>query len=137
MTQVWVDDKVVPVTVVQILKEKNVDGDFDINSLKEIGKVSICGTSKGKGFQGVVKRHGFAGGPASHGGRHNLRAPGSIGSTDAQRVFPGRKMPGRTGGQKQTVKNLKVISVHPETNEVFLKGAIPGMRGSELEIKIK
>ena len=88
--------------------------------------VKIVGTSKGRGFQGVVKRYGFGGGPKSHGQKNRMRAPGSIGSTAPQRVVPGRRMAGRMGTDRITVKNLKVVSIDVEKNQLFLKGAVPG-----------
>ena len=96
--------------------------------------VSVIGTSKGKGFAGVVKRHGFHGGPASHGHKDNLRMPGSIGAGGVQRVFKGMRMGGRMGGEQVTVKNLEIVEVHPETNELFIKGAVPGGRNGFLAI---
>jgi len=88
--------------------------------------VDVVGISKGRGFQGVVKRHGFAGGPGSHGSMFH-RAAGSIGaSSDPSRVFPGRKMPGHMGNCRVTIKNLKVIQVDKEKNLLLIKGAIPG-----------
>lgn len=97
-------------------------------------KVQVVGTSKGKGFQGVVKRHGFAGGPASHGHKDNLRMPGSIGAGGVQRVFKDMRMGGHMGDQQVTVKNLEIVSIFPETNELFIKGAVPGARGGLLVI---
>lgn len=97
-------------------------------------KVQVVGTSKGKGFQGVVKRHGFAGGPASHGHKDNLRMPGSIGAGGVQRVFKDMRMGGHMGDQQVTVKNLEIVEVHPEANELLIKGAVPGARGSLLLI---
>lgn len=91
-------------------------------------KINVIGTSKGKGFQGVVKRHGFAGGPASHGHKDNLRMPGSIGAGGVQRVFKDMRMGGHMGDEQVTVKNLEVVEVHPDTNELWIKGAIPGAR---------
>ena len=88
----------------------------------------------GKGFAGVVKRHGFHGGPATHGHKDNLRAPGSIGAGGVQRVFKDMRMAGRMGGEQITVKNLEVIEIHPESNEIYLKGAVPGGRNGLLEI---
>lgn len=93
-------------------------------------KVQVIGTSKGKGFQGVVKRHGFHGGPATHGHKDNSRAPGSIGAGGVQRVFKGMRMAGHMGDARVTVKNLEIVSIHPETNEVLIKGALPGARNS-------
>ena len=97
-------------------------------------KVTIEGVSKGRGFAGVVKRHHFAGGPASHGHKHNLRAPGSIGAGGVQRVFKDMRMAGRMGGFPVTVKNLEIMEVHPETNELFIKGAVPGARNGLVAI---
>ncbi len=96
--------------------------------------LNVVGTSKGKGFAGVVKRHHFRGGPASHGHKDNLRAPGSIGAGGVQRVFKGMRMAGRMGGERVTVKNLEVVEVHPETNELYIKGAVPGGRNGLLLI---
>ena len=98
-------------------------------------EVSATGTSKGKGFQGVVKRHGFHGGPRSHGQKHSEREPGSIGSTGQQRVAPGTRMAGRMGGDTVTVRGLKVLAVDPANNLLLVSGAIPGRRGSLVEIK--
>ncbi len=92
-------------------------------------RVAVTGTSKGKGFQGVVKRHGFAGSPATHGHKDQLRMPGSIGATDAARVFKGTRMGGHMGDERVTVTNLEVVGVDEEKNELLIKGAIPGARG--------
>jgi len=97
--------------------------------------VKVRGISKGKGFQGVVKRWGFAGSPASHGHRHDTRAPGSIGSAFPQKVFRGLKMAGRMGAKRTTVKGLKVIVVDPKKNLIALRGAVPGIPGGTLEIR--
>lgn len=97
-------------------------------------KVDAIGTSKGRGFAGVVKRHGFAGGPASHGHKDNLRAPGSIGAGGVQRVFKGMRMGGHMGFERVTIKNLEVVSVDAERNEILLKGAVPGARNSVVVI---
>jgi large subunit ribosomal protein L3 len=97
-------------------------------------KVKVVGFSKGKGFAGVVKRHHFRGGPASHGHKDNLRMPGAIGSGGIQRVFKGVRMAGRMGGDRITVKNLEIVEVHPEINELYLKGAVPGGKNSLLMI---
>jgi large subunit ribosomal protein L3 len=93
-------------------------------------RVKVTGTNKGKGFQGVVRRHGFTGRPASHG--HPMsRNPGSIGpGTDPSRVIKGKKMPGRMGGVRHTVLNLQVVQVDPERNLIFVKGGVPGARDS-------
>jgi large subunit ribosomal protein L3 len=94
--------------------------------------VDVVGTSKGKGFQGVVKRHGFSGvGEATHGQHNRLRAPGSLGASSwPSRVFKGMRMAGRTGGDRVTVQNLQVIKVIPEHNLVLIKGSVPGAKGS-------
>ncbi len=106
----------------------------DIALFKSGDRVRVSGIAKGRGFQGVVKRHGFGGGPKTHGQKNRLRAPGSIGSTAPQRVHPGRKMAGRMGGNRVTVKNLIIVKVDPETRELFVRGAVPGPRGSLLEV---
>ena len=93
-------------------------------------KVQVIGTSKGKGFQGVVKRHGFHGGPATHGHKDNSRAPGSIGAGGVQRVFKGMRMAGHMGDSRVTVKNLEIIGINPDANEILIKGALPGARNS-------
>ncbi len=97
--------------------------------------VTVSAISKSKGFQGVVKRHGFHGGPRSHGQKHSEREPGSIGAGGYQRVFKGRKMAGRMGGDRVTVKNLVVMSYDKDTNELYVRGAIPGRRGTLVEIQ--
>ena len=97
--------------------------------------VDVVGTSKGKGFQGVIKRHGFSGGRATHGSMFH-RAPGSIGSSAfPSRVFPGMRAPGRMGGERVTVKNLQVVKVDPEQNLLYLRGAVPGAKNGYLTIK--
>jgi len=98
--------------------------------------VDVIGTSKGKGFAGVVKRHGFAGGPKTHGQSDRHRAPGSIGAgTTPGRVFKGMRMAGRMGGQRVTVSNLEVIVVDPERNLIAVKGAIPGAKNGLVVVK--
>lgn len=97
--------------------------------------ITVTGTSKGKGFQGVVKRHGFHGGPRSHGQKHSEREPGSIGATGPQRVIPGTRMAGRMGSDTITVKGLKVLAVDTTNNLLLVSGAIPGRRGTLIEIK--
>jgi len=97
-------------------------------------RVSVAGISKGKGFQGVVKRYGFAGAPASHGHRHDHRAPGSIGSAFPERVLKGKKMAGRMGGERVTVKNLEVVFLDKENSLMAIRGAVPGHNNAILEI---
>lgn len=94
--------------------------------------VKVTGTSKGKGFQGVVRRHGFRGGPASHGHKDNLRMPGSIGATFPQHVIKGRRMAGHMGDERISVKNLEIIDVNVEQQLIAVKGAVPGSRGALL-----
>jgi len=112
------------------------EGDVLDVSLFEVGdKLQISSISKGKGFQGVVKRHGFSGGPRSHGQKHSEREPGSIGGGLRTHVPKGMRMAGRTGGDRITQKNLQVIFVDKENNVMLIKGAIAGKRGSLVEIK--
>ncbi|MBX5492479.1 MAG: 50S ribosomal protein L3 [Chloroflexi bacterium] len=109
---------------------------FDVSLLKPGDLVDVVGTSKGRGFAGVVKRHGFAGGPKTHGQSDRHRAPGSIGSgTTPGRVVKGLRMAGRMGGERVTVRNLRVMQVDPERNLVALKGAVPGARNGLLLIR--
>jgi large subunit ribosomal protein L3 len=102
----------------------------------EVGdKVHVTATSKGKGFQGTIKRHGFSRGPVSH-GSHNVRAPGSIGaSADPARVFKGQKMPGQMGNKNATVKNLQVAHVDIEKNELWVRGGVPGGKNAIVRIR--
>jgi large subunit ribosomal protein L3 len=96
--------------------------------------VNVIGRSKGRGFQGVIKRHGFSGGKATHGSMFH-RAPGSIGrSADPSRVFPGQGMPGQMGNRRVTVKNATVVKVDADRNLLFIKGGIPGARNSYIRI---
>jgi large subunit ribosomal protein L3 len=105
--------------------------------LSEEAWVDVTGISKGKGFQGVVKRHGFAGvGGQTHGQHNRLRAPGSMGASSwPSRVFPGKRLSGRMGGDKVKVLNLKVLKVIPDNNLLLVKGSIPGAKGSYLLIE--
>lgn len=96
--------------------------------------VDVTGTSKGKGFQGSIKRHNQSRGPMSHGSRYH-RGPGSMGSIAPNRVFKGKKLPGRMGGQRVTIQNLEVVRVVPERNLLLVKGAVPGPKKSYLIIK--
>ena len=110
---------------------------YDVSVLEEGQFVDVIGTSKGKGFQGVVKRHNFAGvGQATHGQHNRLRAPGSIGAASfPARVFKGMKMAGRTGGERVKAINSQIIQIIPEKNLVLVKGAIPGHNGSTIIIE--
>ena len=98
--------------------------------------VNVIGITKGKGFAGGMKRHGFHGGPASHGSKVH-RAPMSAGATDAARVFPGQRMPGHMGHVQRKIKNLCVVEVDPENNMLVVKGAIPGPNGAVVAIEAK
>jgi len=189
MTQIFRDDKVIPITLIESgpnfvtqVKTKDTDGysalqigfgarkeknikkpqrghlknlgnlrwlrEFRIDGIElkrgdeikpdifTVGdKVNVVAISKGKGFQGVVKRHGFHGGPKSHGQKDRHRAPGSIGSSFPEHVMKGKRMAGRMGGDRVTVKNLEVVEVDSENNLIALKGAIPGRRGTLIMIK--
>ena len=116
----------------QFDEEKNL-GDIISSDLFEEGEfVDVVGTSKGKGFQGVVKRHGFAGvGDATHGQHNRLRAPGSLGAgSTPSKVMKGMKMAGRMGGDRITQQNLEVVKVYSEKNLIVVKGSVPGAKGS-------
>ncbi|MGA1583530.1 MAG: 50S ribosomal protein L3 [Saprospiraceae bacterium] len=115
------------------LLEKNLGDVVTVDEVFVEGElVSAIGTTKGKGFQGVVKRHGFAGvNDATHGQHNRQRAPGSIGAASyPAKVFKGMRMAGRTGGKRVKTKNLRVVKVFPEQNLLLVKGAVPGHKGS-------
>lgn len=166
MSQIWKENKVIPVTVIEIRpnvvvdtrtkardgyeavrvklgkviregkmkNELNAGDEITVDTFHEGDVVTVTGHTKGRGFQGVVKRHGFAGGPKTHGQKNRFRAPGSIGSTAPQRVWPGRRMAGRMGNVKVTIKNLKVIGVDKGTHTLLVRGAVPGPMGGLLKI---
>jgi large subunit ribosomal protein L3 len=126
-----------------VLREFRIDNPEDFQVGQEItldifkvgDKIEVSGTSKGRGFTGTVKRHGFNRGPKTHGSR-NYRAPGSIGQCAwPAKVFKGRKMPGQYGNARQTVKNLLIVDIRPEENLILLKGAVPGPPSGTIEIK--
>ncbi|MEI8175135.1 MAG: 50S ribosomal protein L3 [bacterium] len=111
------------------------EGDvIDVSVFSPNDSLQVTSVSKGKGFQGVVKRHGFHGGPRTHGQKHSEREPGSIGGGLRTHVPKGMRMAGRMGGDRITQKNLKVISIDKENNIMLVKGAITGKRGSLVEI---
>jgi large subunit ribosomal protein L3 len=116
--------------------ELNVGDELNVEIFSVGEKVVVSGVSIGKGFQGVMKRHGFGGvGGTTHGQGDRLRAPGSIGqSSYPSRVFKGTRMGGRTGNQKTSVKNLKIMKIVPDENLIFVKGAVPGSINSLIEI---
>lgn len=122
-------------TAYQVVREFPVVSDdikpgstLGLEQFEEGEKVHVSAVSKGKGFQGTIKRHNFSRGPMTHGSR-NQRLPGSIGGTDAARVFPGQKMAGRMGAAKVTTKNLVVTAIHPDDNVILLRGSVPGPNG--------
>jgi large subunit ribosomal protein L3 len=122
------------------LKECKVEGlklgdEVNLSSFKEGDKVKVSGISKGKGFQGVVKRWGFKGKlSATHGTKHEHRTPGSVGTSYPERVVKGRKLAGRMGTERVTVKNLKIVKIDGENNILALEGAVPGIKGTLLEV---
>ncbi|MDL2123536.1 MAG: 50S ribosomal protein L3 [Deltaproteobacteria bacterium] len=129
----------------EVLREFSVDdpskyalGNTISLDLFEVGElVDVAGTSKGRGFSGVIKRHGFHGGAKTH-GSHSHRVPGSIGcSAWPAKVIKGKKMPGHYGNERNTVKNLEIIDIRPEENLVLIKGAIPGFNSGLVEIRKK
>jgi large subunit ribosomal protein L3 len=116
--------------------EQKLGDVIDVSIFVEGEFVDVQGVSKGKGFQGVVKRHGFGGvGQATHGQHNRLRAPGSVGASSyPSRVFKGMRMAGRTGGNQRTLQNLEVLKVLADENLILVKGAIPGYNGSTVYI---
>jgi large subunit ribosomal protein L3 len=120
--------------------EKNTlkEGDvIDVSTFNPNDKVQVSSISKGKGFQGVVKRHGFSGGPRTHGQKHSEREPGSIGGGLRTHVPKGMRMAGRMGSDRITQKNLKIVLADKENNLLLIKGAITGRRGTLVEIVVK
>jgi len=168
MTQIFADEKTLPVTVLQALpaeisrvKKKDKDGyssvvlkfdkklkefrvlentfqegeKIDVSIFEKGEKVNVRAKRKAKGFAGVVKRHGFAGGPRTHGQKDRERAPGSIGQRWPQRVRKGLKMAGRITPNYVTVRNLEVVDVIPEKNLILVKGSVPGPNKNLVEIR--
>jgi large subunit ribosomal protein L3 len=125
-----------------MLKEFKIPADatFNVGDKVELSvfapgdTITVSAISKGKGFQGVVKRHGFKGGPRTHGQKHSEREPGSISGGLRTGPRPGKRMAGRMGSDRITVKNLTVVQVNPEQNEILVRGAVPGRRGTVVEI---
>jgi large subunit ribosomal protein L3 len=112
-----------------------VGGTFGASVFEAGDKVHVSSTSKGKGFQGTIKRHGFARGPTSH-GSHNIRQPGSVGaSADPARIFRGQKMPGQMGNQTATVRNLEVVAVDADNNELWVRGGVPGGKNTVVMVR--
>ena len=119
------------------VKDWKLGDEISVDYLNDAPFVDVVGISKGKGFQGVVKRHGFAGvNDATHGQHNRLRAPGSLGASSyPSRVFKGMRMAGRTGGDRVKVMNLQVMKIIPENNIIVVKGSVPGAKGSYLIIE--
>ena len=115
--------------------DAEVGQEISVSAFEEGDKVNISGISKGKGFQGAVKRHGFSGRNATHGVKHEHRTLGSVGGRFPQRVVKGRRMPGHMGHDRVTVKNLEVVKIDAENNLLAVRGAVPGARGTLLEIR--
>ena len=116
---------------IEEIKEGDV---ITVSAFKEGDIVTVSGISKSKGFQGVVKRHNFDGGPRTHGQKHSEREPGSIGGGLRNRVPKGMRMAGRMGGDRITIKNLEVVGIDNANNQLLIKGAIPGRRGTLVEV---
>jgi large subunit ribosomal protein L3 len=115
--------------------ELQVGDTVTVEAFEKGQHVKVAGVSKGKGFQGTVKRHNFSRGPVTH-GSHNVRAPGSIGaSADPARVFKGMKMPGRMGGKRITQRRLEVVEIDAERNLLLVRGAVPGSRNTTVEVR--
>ncbi|MEK7142863.1 MAG: 50S ribosomal protein L3 [Patescibacteria group bacterium] len=125
------DIKIKPARLFEIKTEKEfkIGDKININIFQKNQQVNVTANSKGKGFAGTVKRHGFHLGPKTH-GSNNYRQPGSIGSSYPQRVIKGRKMPGRLGGDKVTLKNVKIVHLDQDRNLMLIKGAVPGPKNS-------
>jgi large subunit ribosomal protein L3 len=116
-------------------EEWNVGQSYDVSIFEGVENVVVSGTSKGRGFAGTIKRHGFTSGPRSH-GSHNVREPGSLGAHSyPARVFPGKKLPGHYGNKRVSVKNLTVVKIDKERNLLFVKGAVPGPKNGLIEIR--
>ena len=105
-----------------------------VDAFEEGDRVHVSATSKGKGFQGTIKRHNFNRGPVTH-GSHNIRQTGSVGaSADPARIFKGKEMPGQMGNKTATVRNLEVVAVDPEKNEIWVRGSVPGGKNTIVEL---
>jgi large subunit ribosomal protein L3 len=116
------------------IAEMQKDTKVDVSMFNPGDEITVSAVSKGKGFQGVVKRHGFAGGRRSHGQKHSEREPGSIGATGMMRVLKGTRMGGRMGSDTVTIKGLKVLQVNLAENTLVISGAVPGRKGTLVEV---
>ena len=125
------------ISIPQDQKDLKVGENVTVKDFKDVDTVEIVSIAKGKGFQGVIKRHKFHRGPMTHGSHHH-RAPGSVGACVwPGRVMKGQKLPGRMGGQRVTLKSVPVVDIYPEENMIALKGPVPGSRNSLVEIIVK
>ena len=115
-------------------EEFTLGQEINVDIFADVKKVDVTGTSKGKGFQGVIKRHGQSRGPMAHGSRYHRR-PGSMGPVAPNRVFKGKNLAGRMGGDRVTIQNLEVVQVVPEKNVILVKGNVPGAKKSLITIK--
>ncbi len=118
----------------EVMQGLEVGQELRADLFQEGEYVDVTGTSKGKGFAGAIKRWNFHRGPMSHGSMYHRRV-GSLGATDPQRVFKGRKLPGRMGGVRRTVQGLQIVKVDPERNLLLIRGSVPGPKGALLEIR--
>lgn len=130
-----IDGAVELVDEAKLLESLPVGTKLTVAQFAEGDKVQVTGVTKAKGFQGVVKRHGFKGQMTSHGRKHDIRKPGSIGATFPEHVIKGRRMAGRMGADRFTVKNLRVVMVDEAEGIMAVKGAVPGVAGRMVEIK--
>jgi len=121
--------------VSELKPEINIGGIIDVSTFKKGDIIDVTGISKGKGFQGSVKRHHFSGHKSTHGNKDQERTSGSVGAKGPARIFKGTRMPGRMGGDQVTVKNLEVVEVDLDNNFLLIKGAVPGCEGGLLVIK--
>ena len=129
MSQIFLDNgKVVPVTIVSLESE--------ITESLLNKDVTVVGTSKGKGFAGGIKKWGFSKQGETRGAKNKVRAPGSIGAQTPGRVFPGKKMAGRLGNYRVTIKGLKIVNIDSKSNQIMVSGAVPGARNSALTITV-
>lgn len=125
MSQIWAGEKVVPITWLKLLPE-------EVSSFQVKDEVSLKGVSKGRGFAGVVKRHGFAGGPKTHGQSDRWRAPGSLGGTTTPgRVYKGKRMAGRLGSARRTLRTVVVV-IDKDSQRLAVAGPVPGASGSSV-----
>jgi large subunit ribosomal protein L3 len=121
--------------VPELKSEMTIGGMIDVSTFKKGDIIDVTGVSKGKGFQGSVKRHHFSGHKSTHGNKDQERTSGSVGAKGPARIFKGTRMPGRTGGDQVTTKNLEIVEVDVDNNILLIKGAVPGCEGGLLIIK--